>query len=287
MTIQKLVFFLSFLIPSSLAKRRVKPNPRHCRGSVKHIHLAVGRDPSQEMTVSFASIWSVPETIPPIGGVHIGLKPELLDRFVPEHEIPIQYNSTIPGMDERRLYYSPYQHHITIKGLEPNTTYYYVAVTGSRKNGINGLASKPLRRQHSVENQTETGEENIERSIRHRRLAPSPYDGSDRPCVDNYRIRSFTTAPENIDCSTTTTTSTPLEFAILGDLGQFQHSKETLEHMKKYRNGINAAIVVGDIAYTVSSYGSYFFFGGGGVRKENRRNSPIVFFCFCNILLGL
>ena len=67
-----------------------------------------------------------------------------------------------------------------------------------------------------------------------RKLAPPPYDGSKKPCIDVGRVRSFTSAPE--------TATGPVTFAIIGDLGQFEHSQETLEHMRDHSEGINAVV---------------------------------------------
>eukprot|EP00980_Cylindrotheca_fusiformis_P030571 scaffold25049_cov127-Cylindrotheca_fusiformis.AAC.3 len=239
-SIMKRTLFLLALV--SVQGKPVRP--RHCGGDVKHIHLAVGLDPSREMTVSFASKWSVPGVLAPIGGVHIGLAPNKLDRFVPEQEHPIRYETTSHHMNGV-MYYSPFQHHITIDNLEPNTTYYYVPVDGSRENGVEGLASKPIRAENSgVESAflNETKEEERGRLRESRRLAPAPYDGSNKPCAESSRVRSFTTAPDSSDA--------PVTFAIVGDLGQFGHSEETLENMRKHRDGIDAVVLVGDVAYT-------------------------------------
>jgi hypothetical protein len=155
-------------------------------------------------------------------------------------------------------YYSPFQHHITIDRLEPNTTYYYIAVVGDRKLGVEHLRDMPLKdhpSQHlnlDAQNKVMAAQEEISRdnedgSIRHalRRLAPPPYDGHEKPCIEGYQVRSFTTAPlpGSEDAQSAT-------FAIIGDLGQFDHSKETLMHMTNNRAGIDAVVLVGDIAYT-------------------------------------
>ena len=239
---------LAFAEPATVA-------PRHCRGDAKHIHIAVGKDPAREMTISFATKWSYHGIDPPLAGVYIGSKPNQLDRFVEEQEFPLTYNSTLP----RKLsgnYYAPFQHHITIDGLEPNTTYYYAVVVNDRSEGKQALRGKPLRdhpSQHSITKEIEaekgflTEEElNAQEDNNIRRLSPPPYDGSSKPCVESHRVRSFRTAP--------VTSTGPVTFAIIGDLGQFDHSKETLEHMKKYRQGIDAVVLVGDIAYTDSDH---------------------------------
>jgi hypothetical protein len=205
--------------------------------------LAVGRDPAHQMTVSFASKWSDPGIDAPLGGVHIGLDQSSLDRFIPEQEFPLQYNETIPG---KRMYYAPFQHHITMDDLEPNTTYYYVAVVGTREHGIDSLSTKPLRFHHQdeideLESRLKNQDESEDSTRLRRRLEPPPYDGSAKPCYEN-DVRSFTTAPEGSE--------SPVSFAIIGDMGQFPHSKESLDHMKVNQDEIDAVMLVGDIAYT-------------------------------------
>lgn len=201
----------------------------------------------------------------PIAGVHIGTSPDnVTERFVGEHEHPDKYESTFVRKQDG-TYYSPFQHHITIDGLEPGTTYYYIAVLGERTKGIDALRNKDLRDHpsqhvmhentvaeneiiHSEEEMNEENEDGSRRLQRHsllRRLAPPPYDGHEHPCPEGYQVRSFTTAPRpgSVEAKSAT-------FAIIGDLGQFEHSRETLEHMKKNAEGIDAVLLVGDIAYT-------------------------------------
>ena len=246
-------------------------NPRHCRGSPKHIHIAVGPDPTSSMTISFATKWAYPDNgDPPLGGIHYGTSPAALDQFVGEQEFPITYNSSLGIRHAGETYYAPYQHHITIEGLQPDTTYYYVIVTlNDREQGIDVLAAKDLRdhpTQHleNIENwvaetqimdgidKNRDGDEDEEvrylysddGRIRHgRQLAPPPYDGHDKPCVEGHRVRQFRTAP-------VPTTERQVSFAVIGDLGQFDHSQETLTHMEAHRQGIDAVILGGDIAYT-------------------------------------
>ncbi|KAL7550810.1 hypothetical protein ACHAWF_014017, partial [Thalassiosira exigua] len=149
-------------------------HPRYCRVTSKHVHLAVGRDPAREMTVSFATKRSDPGIMPPVGGVRVGLGPDKLDRFVPEQEFPLRYNETLPGVGGH-MYHAPFQHHITIYGLEPDTTYYYMVVNGNRPEGIEGLANKTLQQQQQQE-------EDISRL--RRKLIGAPYDGTSKACAD-------------------------------------------------------------------------------------------------------
>jgi hypothetical protein len=222
------------------------------------------------MTISFASKWANPGVDMPLAGVHIGTVPTNLDRFVGESELPDSYVSTMVKHDKEH-YYSPFQHHITIDGLEPSTTYYYVAVVGDRSKGIEDLANKPLRdhpSQHGSESleaegnilhAQETIYETLENNGRtlvqqqqqqlrhdsHRRLAPPPYDGHEHACLEGFKVRSFTTAPSPGSPQATSAT-----FAIVGDLGQFSHSQETMEHMTLHKNEYDMALLVGDIAYS-------------------------------------
>lgn len=237
---RSVILLLTLSLPSIKAHKRVRP--RHCGGDVKHIHLAVGHDPAREMTVSFASKWGDPGVEAPLGGVYIGLRPDELDRFVPEHDYPINYTETLPETGGK-VYYSPFQHHITITDLEPGTTYYYVAVDGTRDNGIAVLADKLLRIEDMDAESRLRQQDEEQNAVRfRRRLEPPAYDGSMKPCIKAYDVRSFTTAPDSSD--------SPVSFAIVGDLGQFSHSQETLVHMKYNQNDIDAVMLVGDIAYT-------------------------------------
>jgi hypothetical protein len=250
--------------------------PRNCHGSIRHLHLAVGPDPATSMTVSFATQWAYPGYDAPVAGIQIGTSPRDLRRFVPEQEHPLTYKIDLEFKHpEKEKYYAPYQHHITIDGLEPDTTYYYVPMIGDRKEGIDGLASQHKHGLHQhaeninaedkikeQEHELKGGsggdkrhrslanyyEENVVLEQPHwdehgRRLAPPPYDPTGIPCIDSHKIRSFTTAPD------TQKTMYPMTFGIVGDIGQFEHSKETMEHLRDHLKGIKTVVLVGDIAY--------------------------------------
>jgi len=255
------LFILEALAMAKLAMAGAKVAPRHCRGAVKHLHLSVGKDPTSEMIVSFASKWSEPGVSAPIAGIHVGRSPDQLDRFVGEQELPVRYTSALVRHQDQH-YYSPFQHHITIDQLEPDTVYYYVAVLGDRSDGIDVLRETALRYHPSQRVHENTVAENIimqaeemanednEDDFRRlrRKLAPPPYDGHEKPCYEGHQVRSFKTAPVPVNpVSGEHATAT---FAIIGDLGQFTHSQETLENMRDNREGIDAVVLVGDIAYT-------------------------------------
>jgi len=355
--------------------------PRHCHGSVRHLHLAVGNDPSRSMTVSFASTWAFPDRVAPVAGVFVGTVPpphydsssgdsstststtssntdytEFLasSTFYPEQEEPITYTIYMQHKKpDQGLYYAPYQHHISVEGLEPDTTYYYLPVLGDREKGIDTLeehsrghfarasVKSKLNEQQQGGNpmaldiQTEAKltkeqqvliEEEVEangngsgngndrhhyhhhRSRRYlsrgssqqhyeydeaylgrdydanteiveidpsaplwdangRRLSPPPYDPTGIACIDAGKIRSFRTAPEEANGNGngygndgesesesganggSASALYPMTFGIIGDIGQFEHSQEVLNHIRDHAKGIRAVVLVGDIAY--------------------------------------
>lgn len=241
-----------------------QPHFRDCRGSIRHVHLAVGRDPSTAMTVSFASVSSLEDMIR--GGVLLGTDPQRLDRVVAETDIPQFYEAPLPGRRGGN-YSSPLQHHIMIEGLQPNTTYYYQCLVRESLEDFQSLQdiiAKDLNERDSelkadVVNEEMREEKNeskagagARRKRRQRRqretglgrrfLAPPSYDSTQCACPDPNKIRSFTTAPEP-------GTGENIKFAIIGDIGQFAHSEETLDHLRLNREGVNAIMLAGDVAY--------------------------------------
>jgi hypothetical protein len=234
-------------------------HPRDCDGAVKHIHLAVGRNPKTEMTVSFASKWSDNgDDDMPIAGVRYGTRPDNLDRLATQESTPLYYNTTHPPdsqADAGKPYYSPYYHHITIRGLQPGTTYFYIPVTGPRNwdnslgDDLMALAAIDWRDHptqhlenyyHSDQTDRLVSSENRDARQGRRVLAPKPYNGIRRECPEPNRVRSFTTARE----------SQEVRFGIIGDLGQFAHSEMTLRHMLRNADTMDAIMLVGDIGYT-------------------------------------
>jgi len=342
--------------------------PRHCHGSVRHLHLAVANDPSpsRSMTVSFASTWAFPDRVAPVAGVFVSTTPppeatagmdmdndndndndssyytDFLanSEFYPEHEEPSTYTIYMQHKKpDQGLYYAPFQHHITIGGLEPDTTYYYLPVLGNRETGIDSLeeharnhfalssAKSKLNAQQRGENsmtvnietetkltkeqkefiieetENETNDDSHSDGHHHRsrrylskisaqhhfeydeaylardydanteivdvdpskplwdangrRLSPPPYDSTGIACIDAEKIRSFQTAPEESQATTNengdgddnSNSLYPMTFGIIGDIGQFEHSQEVLNHIRDHRKGIRAVVLVGDIAY--------------------------------------
>jgi len=308
--------------------------PRHCHGSVRHLHLAVGNAPSasRSMTVSFASTWAFPDRVAPVAGVFVGKIPppnyysldaevaadashdytEFLahSEFYPEQEDPLTYSILMEHRNaDSEKYHAPFQHHITIGGLEPGTKYYYLPVLGDREKGIDSLeeharmhfgllsARDQLKNQEEeqpqavniqsenqlTKEQQELVEETVDGGHRNlqaikqrfeydesylardydanmeivevspnapvwdqngRRLSPDPYDPTGIACIDAGKIRSFETAPDE-----EAEDVYPMHFGVIGDIGQFEHSQQVLNHLRDHRKGIKAVLLVGDIAY--------------------------------------
>lgn len=235
-------------------------NPRHCGGTVRHVHLAVGPDPSSEMIVSFASIPSLYDA--PVGGVLVGTSPTELNNAFLQTEAASSYNQTVhEGKgnygDNDELYFSPYYHHVTISGLEPSTTYFYKPIVHSNLRGF----SKDFRSaEHSgAESEMKEAEEAAYREegkdipeegwTRHRYLASFPaYDGSKYECPSPGKIRTFKTGPPPTTPGDDRTVAA-VSFAIVGDLGQYKHSEQTMSSLIRSRHDIDAIILAGDIAY--------------------------------------
>lgn len=239
--------------------------PRDCGGAIRHVHLAVGPDPAKSMTVSFASIPSH-YTPAPVAAVAIGTDPTALHVLVVAPEAPSAYNVSVthdraangpPNEAGQAQYWSPYYHHVTITHLQPDTVYYYQPlVAGSRKDltrtrphlrtSTTGAYYTPEQAQTAVVMEEEPDElEGDDEALfpneqRHRRLAPPPYNGYEKACPAADKIRFFRTAP-----ATPTTT----RLAIVGDLGQFEHSQETLQRLYRNPDEFDAMILAGDIAY--------------------------------------
>jgi len=246
---------------------------RDCRGAIRHIHLAVGRDPSTSMTVSFSSIDAFHEKL--YGGVLIGTSPDKFDRVVNERN-PSWYTAPQPTHLGGN-YTSPYQHHVEITDLEPRTTYYYQPIVRRRPKAFKELEeilkSNDKQSEQLIASQinqqdkeTSKGDADASRKLynpltkqdlqseidlyhsylrydqRKRRLAPPPYDSTKCQCPDPLQIRTFQTAAKPGHGQ--------VKFAIVGDIGQFEHSEETWDHLRHHSDGISAVILAGDLAYT-------------------------------------
>lgn len=231
-------------------------HPRHCGGTVRHVHLAVGNDPATEMIVSFASMPSVYPA--PVGGVLVGTAPTLLHTAHMETEAASCYNLTTPPGQSNygELYYSPSYHHITVTGLKPSTTYFYKPVIHSNLRAFAKYDIKTPEKKLTADNErmkafeeSMVKEETIEEEDGQRQLSRLfPYDGTQNDCPSPDKIRSFRTAPAPAKPGDEATYA-PVSFAIIGDLGQFPHSEETLARLIRSRDEVDSIILAGDIAY--------------------------------------
>jgi predicted phosphodiesterase len=279
---------LLFLALVPLTAKASKTSYRNCKGSIRHVHLAVGNDPATSMTVSFSTTDSAISD-PVAAAILIGTDPGRLHSLVREDEdSPVHYEAMQPRSIQN--YTSPYQHHISLSHLEPDTTYYYQCIVRPKRDGLNHL-EKIIQQNFEDDRDSNEKEELIATEVNEqfeeqtyfnghngtfydgehgtqngnrrqllqararqqenhlqylRRLAPPPYDSTQCKCPDPNQIRSFTTAP-----LPGTMPESPLKFAIIGDIGQFAHSEETLYHLiQKNARDISAVMLAGDLAYS-------------------------------------
>jgi predicted phosphodiesterase len=68
---------------------------------------------------------------PPVGVIHLGTESRDLHQVIEESEPPKQYFARYEN--RHMVYESPYFHHITIDGLEPDTTYFYRVFSEQRR----------------------------------------------------------------------------------------------------------------------------------------------------------
>lgn len=329
---------LLLLLHVAVVQGAILVRPRHCGGAIRHVHLAVGNDPTTSMTVSFASIPSY-YTPAPIAGVAIGTEPQKFHVIVVEDAAtsPNSYNVTVndPRLsngppktnngdnadndNDPPRYWSPYYHHITITGLEADTVYYYQPiVAGSRKDlhrakpnlrhapnytstttaythteAKMAIIESSSAAQHEWEPDEEENDdefillehEDNSRRRNRRRLNPPPYDGYDKKCPEPTKIRHFRTAPKlnTSNNGNNNNNNKPTRMAIVGDLGQFPHSEETLQRLYKYTDAeFDSMILAGDIAYTGTDgrrWDTFFDFWDDTPLAER---IPVSFsFCFC------
>lgn len=227
-----LLWWLHFGLQSSLfllAFANAGTHPRYCGGAMRHVHVAVGADPSTSMTVSFASIPC--KFKPPYAGVAVGRSPSQLSHLFLEDRSnsPTSYNLTVTNGANygKHSYFAPYYHHVPLVGLQPDEVYYYQPILKASLEDFDGLVERANRQLRY--NQT------------HRSLQRSgPYDGSNKDCPAMNKIRSFRTAP----------LSKTVTIAVMGDLGQFPHSEETVSRMLRSVDDFQLAILAGDIAYS-------------------------------------
>ena len=232
--------------------------PRKCGGSVRHVHIAVGRNPATEMIVSFASIPSLYDA--PIGGVLVGESPTSMNMAFVETDRASGYNLTVHKDrgnygDHLQEYYSPYYHHVTISGLKPGTEYFYRPEVHSKLRGFAKYDVRYAEQSEMIEAEREAYREagNIvpdDAATRNRFLQTLPaYDGSQIECPLPDKIRSFRTGPAPAIPGDDSTIA-PISVAVVGDLGQFEHSEQTIASLIRSQSEIDTIILAGDIAYS-------------------------------------
>jgi len=320
---QRSILFVDYFLLITLILTRTidgfRLQSRNCWGSVRHVHLAVGKDPATSMTISFSSI-DVPRdnlrmidddstvtsntalmkyrnatssllsstddniyennnnstAVEPIhGAILFGRSRDRMDRLVIENEEPIYYTSVQPRKLKKN-YTSPYQHHITITDLKPQMTYFYRIILRNTREELKELERRIVQNSTSIEEEAtnilekeketelNTAEESGRRLLSpkahhrqsriilkdiylrsnsgHRRLAPPPYDSTQCACPDPDKIRHFRTISRAGHGKTV--------LAVIGDIGQFPHSEETLDHLRlNHQHRIDAIILTGDLAY--------------------------------------
>ena len=258
MTLKRAATLLVFwLLATVVSSARTIVNPRNCGGAIHHVHVSVGPNSATSWIVSFASLSShLVMTSPPVGGVLYGTSPDQLDRAVMENrqESPAFYQQSTRknwGNDPEHsdIYHSPYYHHVLLTNLQPATTYYYQPIVQIDETAFFHVyphavpaanlshytaeakiqAQKPLSPDPELEHR------------RHVKQWP-PYNGANHECPSPTKIRQFTTGPPRTTIRAT--------IAILGDLGQFPHSEETMERLLREKHAVDAAVLAGDIAYT-------------------------------------
>jgi acid phosphatase type 7 len=279
----------------------------------RHITLAVGADPSTEMIITFATTQSNLSP-PPYAGIFISQDHSLLENFfvteqanaerqrneniekdvhqksmhlfledLSDGSSPTYYkvnvNKDYLANDgkhggKRRYYYSPFYHHITMKGLQPDTVYYYrlayhteyssynryrkYLVTNSTiDSGKNHFTLEEFKAAGDKIKKSKIQEENDSYRRNRKLIQWGPYNPSVHSCPDAMKIRHFRTAPtpgtvgksRHSKSKQRLTQQASVNIAVVGDIGQFPHSQETASHLFESRDNIDTILLVGDLAY--------------------------------------
>ena len=140
---------------------------------------------------------------------------------------PRKYNATIYRNDGYSYqYFSENQQHIIIENLEPDMAYFYLCIVLD--------SSKP--REES------TNDDYIEDEVRNlRKLLPKITTNDEKYAHDDFF--HFRTAPR------VGNTHVPVTMAIIGDVGLYEHSRETLKVMANREQEFDSILLVGDISY--------------------------------------
>ena len=203
----------------------------------------------------------------------IGTEASQLDTYI-EEDAPARFYNATPPKESYGHYHSPYLHHIRLKDLQPSTTYYYrivaerqdapaipAALRGNpgHNDGSEYVVPDPEGDQVKTTRTKEQvisddGELAFQDDFNGRRLDTQYYDNAHGACPPPKKIRSFTTAPAlgTIGSRISQVTGeASLKFAFIGDIGQFEHSMETVRHLEsRQKESIQAIMLAGDIAYS-------------------------------------
>lgn len=198
-----------------------------CKIERKHIHLAVGPDPSTSMTISFASTSSCCDPyssyddcdFSPIGSVLIGTSPHDMNQVVTESHSPKQYSAQY--VDEA-WYTSPFLHHITVNGLKPSTTYFYHCIVMD--------SSSPST---DVNSEDDDKGERSTNGLRHHAF------------LKERKIFSFKTAPLPGNFP-----KRPVTLAFVADIGRTNAAATNFAHMTAHNSDIDVLMFAGDLAYS-------------------------------------
>lgn len=234
-----LLHLLPFATPS-ISIKSTTSNSSLSRGyctSFRHVHLSSLANASTSITISFSShpcdigkeYYSNDHganlQIPPsLGAVIIGK-----DAHGEAHQLvmgdePLRYSATIhPQTPTSFEYVSEYQHHVTVNDLEPGTTYYYRCIV---------VEHEMVNVDDSNDDYDDVEVKEDTRNLRQAALAKQ----------DSTDFYSFRTAP-------TSESGTSTKVAILGDLGAFDHTKETLKVLFEHMDEIDSIVLVGDLTY--------------------------------------
>jgi len=252
----------------------------------RHVHLSSRIDASTSITISFSSHpcdirdhnqtrerlmkndnhnaekqYSVYEDLEPKrGGVVLSTNRDDVVSDSHDHLIMIdknddttgtirRYNATIIKKNQRIEYWSEYQYHVIVTGLKPNTKYYYKCIVEdiSLTSYIDGnIVDNDGDDDDYYNNDGGGGHNSANEDYYRRRKAQIHTENYTHPTIiddDEDSIFSFITSPPKND------KDSRIKFAVIGDLGVFETSKESLRSIKAYSDAIDFVILAGDISY--------------------------------------
>ena len=200
----------------------------------RHVHLSTRPNASNSIIISFSSepceaLFNLKNRKRSLqAAVLIGKKAFTKSMTMVLADLPPRkYNATIYRNDGYSYqYFSENQQHIIIENLEPDMAYFYQCIVLD--------SSKP--REES------TNDDYIEDEVRNlRKLLPKSRTIDEKYEYDDFF--HFRTAPRvgNIHA--------PVTMAIIGDVGLYEHSRETLKVMANREQEFDSILLVGDISY--------------------------------------